>query len=57
MGMMLWPEPAPYAPPTLRVPRVEQGSASAAGHHITGIGPFAPCCRCKRCGRDYDIET
>lgn len=28
-----------------------------AGHHITGIGPSKPRCRCDRCGREYEIET
>lgn len=28
-----------------------------AGHHITGIGPSRPTCRCDRCGREYEIET
>jgi len=28
-----------------------------AGHHITGLGPSTPRCRCERCGRVYEIET
>ncbi len=28
-----------------------------AGHHITGVAPARPSCRCGRCGREYGIET
>jgi hypothetical protein len=25
------------------------------GHHVTGVSPLRPRCRCARCGREYEI--